>query len=282
MKIGDYLDLLEKMQGERSREVVQAMLRHLAQIHDRIAEPSDREAYEKWVRNLLRPMAKDLGATPAPGEPAERQALRADVFEALARAGRDPELVEQARVTAEKYMSSPDSVNAELASRALIVAGQNGNAMLYEQYVRHLKTAKTPEEYYNYLFALGEFPQPELAKKTFDLVLSDQVKNQDMFALGIVMQNYEAQTAAWQLFKDDFPAILKKMDPSTAVGLAQVSGVFCDAKLRDDSQKFFAEQKLPGTDRILQNGKEQVDACIELRAKQTQNLAAYLGKEARR
>jgi aminopeptidase N/puromycin-sensitive aminopeptidase len=280
MKIGDYLDLLEKMQGERSREVVQAMLSHLTQIHDRIADTADREAYEKWVRNFLKPMAKDLGPAPLPGEPVERQALRADVFEVLARAGRDPELVEQARVTAQKYMSSPGSVDAELASKALIVAAQNGNTSLYEEYVQHLKSAKTPEEYYNYLFALGAFPEPQLAKKTFDLVLSDQVKNQDMFALTTVLQNYETQTAAWELFKDDFPAILKKMDPSTAVGLAQMSGVFCDAKLRDDSQKFFAEQKLPGTERILQNGKERVNACIELRTMQTRNLAEYLGKEA--
>jgi len=108
------------------------------------------------------------------------------------------------------------------------------------------------------------------------------VKNQDMFALGTVLQNYETQTAAWQLFKDDFPAILKKADPSAAVGLARVSGVFCDAKLRDDSQRFFAQQNLPGTERILQNGKEQVNACIELRTMQAQNLAAYLGKEARK
>jgi hypothetical protein len=178
----------------------------------------------------------------------------------------------------EKYMSSPDSVNAELASKALLVAARNGDAALYGKYVQHLKTAKTPEEYYNYLLTLGEFPQPDLAKKTFDLMLSDQVKNQDMFALVFVLRNYEIQTTAWELFESDFPAILNKVDPSTAVGLAQVSGVFCDAKLRDDSQKFFAEQKLPGTERILQNGKEQVNACIGLREAQEKNLSAYLGK----
>jgi len=44
--------------------------------------------HEKWVRNFLKPMAKDLGPTPVPGEPAERQGLRADVFAVLTRAGR--------------------------------------------------------------------------------------------------------------------------------------------------------------------------------------------------
>ena len=55
-----------------------------------------------------------------------------------------------------------------------------------------------------------------------------------------------------------------------------------EAKPRDDSQKFFADQKLPGTERILQNAKEPVNACIELRTMQTRNLAEYLGKEASR
>ncbi|MGA8101198.1 MAG: hypothetical protein WB869_03530, partial [Candidatus Acidiferrales bacterium] len=61
--------------------------------------------------------------------------------------------------------------------------------------------------------------------------------------------------------------------------LGNVSGVFCDAKLRDDSQNFFAEQKLPGTQRLLENTKDTVNACIELRDLQQKNLSAYLAKQ---
>ena len=46
-----------------------------------------------------------------------------------------------------------------------------------DQYLAHLKTAKTPEEYGIYLEALGFFPEPALAKRTFDLVLGAEVKN---------------------------------------------------------------------------------------------------------
>ena len=67
---------------------------------------------------------------------------------------------------------------------------------------------------------------------------------------------------------------MKKIDATDAVYLAQVAGVFCDPKLRDDSQKFFDEQKLPGSQRILQNAKDQVNACIQVRDLQQQNLAA--------
>jgi aminopeptidase N len=276
LNIADYLNLLQKMQAERSREVLQVMGGHIPEIHDNFVAPQDRPAFEKWVRDLLQPLAKDLGPTPVAGEPAERQALRGDVFIVLALYGRDPELIEKARVIAEQYMKAPESVPPDLAGKALVIAAMNGDAALYDQYVAHLKTANTPEEYGSYLQSLGMFPQKDLAKRTFDLVLGPDVKNQDMYALYSPLTNYEVQPVAWDLFKNDFPAIIKKVDGPDAVGFAQVASIFCDATLRDDSQKFFAEQKLPGTERILQNAKDQVNSCIQVRDLQQKNLSTYL------
>ena len=278
LKIGDYLALLQKMQGERSREVVQVMIGHIPEIHDHFVSEADRPALEKWVRDLLQPMAKDLGETPVAGEPVERQALRADVFAMLAQYGRDPELIEKARATVDQYMKAPQSVDAGLAGKALQIAAQNGDASLYNKYVAHLETAKTPEEHDFYLQTLGAFPQPVLAKRTFDLLLGPDVKSQDMFALFSPLTNYAVQPVAWELFKSDFAAIMNKIGASDAVVLAQVAGVFCDEKLRDDSQKFFAEQNLPGTQRILENGKDTVNACIQVRDLQQKNLSPYLAK----
>jgi aminopeptidase N len=276
MKIGDYLNLLQEMQAERSREVVLSMIAHIPEIHDHFVSAADRPAFEKWVRDFLRPIAADLGDAPVAGEPAERQALRGDVFGMLARFGRDPELIARARATADQYMKDPQSVNPELAGKALTISAMNGDTALYDQFVAHLKTAKTPEEYGFYLQALGFFPEKTLAKRTFDLFLGPDVKNQDLFALSSSVVNYETQSEAWELFKVDFPAILKKVDAPDAVYLAQLAGVFCDAGLRDDSQKFFAEQNLPGTKRILQNAQDQVNACIQVRDLQQKNLSAYL------
>jgi len=276
MRIGDYLDLLEKMKGERTREVVQAMVRRIGEIHDQFVRPEERPALEKWVREWLAPLAKDLGDSPVVGESAERQALRTDVFDTLARYGKDPQAIAKARAIADQYMQAPDGVESGLAGKALVITAMNGDAALYDRYVAHLKTAKTPEEYGFYLRALGMFPEAALAKRTFDLVLSPQVKNQDMFALYFPLINYRVQPEAWTLFKTDFPSIMKKIDASDAVGFAQVASVFCDPLLRDDSQKFFAEQKLPGTERILENGKDQVNACIQVKHLQQKNLTEYL------
>ena len=159
--------------------------------------------FEAWVRNFLRPMAAELGSEPAPGETPERAALRSDVFGTLALYGRDPELIAKSRAIAEAYMKDPQSVDEALAGNALAIAAANGDAALYDKWMEHLKTAKTPEEYYAYFGTLGLFPDPALTKRTFDFMLSPAVKNQDLYFLGGVFQNYHTQETAWNLFKAD-------------------------------------------------------------------------------
>jgi hypothetical protein len=141
-----------------------------------------------------------------------------------------------------------------------------------------MKTAKTPEEYYNYFGALGQFPSAALAKRTIEFALSPEVKNQDLFYVAGVLTNVDTQAAAWELFKSNVPALKEKAGESLSGGFPTLAGVFCDAKLRDDSQEFFASQNLPGSERPLQNAKDEVNACIELRSLQQANLSGYLKK----
>jgi aminopeptidase N len=278
LNIGDYLGTLEKMKGERSRALVGVMTGRFGDIHDTLVAAADRTAFEKWVRGYLRSMATELGETPAPGESDDKRALRSDVFATLAIYGRDPQLLARSRILVEQYMRDPNSVEAALAGNALVVSALDGNAELYDRYLAHMKTAKTPEEYYNYFGALSQFPSAELAKRTFELALSPEVKSQDLFFIGGLLGNIETQTMAWELFKSNFQALNAKAGESLSGGFVSVAGVFCDEKLRDDAQDFFVAQNLPGTERLLRNAKDSVNACIELRSLQQANLSAYLKK----
>ncbi|MGC2528212.1 MAG: M1 family metallopeptidase [Candidatus Acidiferrum sp.] len=276
LNIADFLGTLEKMKGERTRATVAAMTEHFAGIHDYIVSDADRAAFEQWVRNLLKPMAADLGETPASGDSDDKRGLRSDVFATLATYGRDPQLIERSRAIVEQYMKDPASVDGAIAGNALSVAALVGNTDLYDRYLAQLKSAKTPEEYYNYFHALGQFPSADLAKRTIEFALGPDVKNQDLDLVVAPLQNVNTQAAAWELFKTSFKAITAKGDASLGEGIAEVAGVFCDGKLRDDAQEFFAAQNLPGSERILQNAKDRVNACIEFRSLQQSNLSEYL------
>jgi aminopeptidase N len=276
LKVGDYLDVLEKMKSERTRAVVNAITNRFSELHDYVVASADRPALEKWIRDFLRPIANELGDAPVPGEPDDKRALRSDVFAALATYGRDPQDLAESRTLVEQYMRDPVSVDASLAKSALNISALTGDAALYERYVEHMKTAKTPEEYYSYFVALGRFPETELTRRTFALVLSPEIKNQDLYLLGNAFANPGTQAAAWELLKANYDALVAKAGTDLGGGFVDFAGHFCDEQLRDDAQDFFASKNIPGAERQLQNAKDQVNNCIQLRRLQQSNLSAYL------
>jgi aminopeptidase N len=279
LNIGEFLKTLQALQGEQTPAVIETALGYFATIHGQIASQAEQPGFEQWVRESLRPVAANLGADPVPGEPDERRALRSQVLVVLAIDGKDPDAIAKLRGVTDMYMQNPASVDANLAPNALAVAARNGDASLYDKYMAHLKTAKTPEEYYTFFGALNDFPDPALARRTHEFMLTPAVRNQDLNFGGLIA-NDKTQTVAWEWFKAHFAEIKQKEGASIGgASFVGIAGQFCDAELRDDSQQFFASQNIQGAERPLRNAKDRTNACIELRATQRPNLAAFLGKQ---
>ena len=302
LKVGDYLAASQNFQGDRNRAVIGEVIGVIPRIHDAIASPADRPAFEAWVRKFLGPIASDLEKdTPArpewseippqgtrippmPGMPLqisaeERAALRTDVLNMLTAYGDDPELNAKAFDTVDAYMKDPSSVDTQRARAALRIVAHKGDAALYDRYMEHIKSAKAPEEYYSYFFALTAFRDPELTKRTFEFVLSPAVRNQDMGLINGLFGDDTTQVTAWELLKLHFNDLKAKEGAQIGgAGLASIAGQFCDAKMRDESQEFFAAQNIPGAERPLRNAKDRVNSCIALRSLQQNNLAEYLKK----
>jgi aminopeptidase N len=276
--IGDFLSGLAGFQSEKERAVVEALLTHMSAIHDRIVSPADQPAFEAWLRSFLAPIMHELGTDAVPGEPGERQELRSEIIAVLSIFGRQPELIARSRSTVEAYMKDSASVSDSMARTAVAIAALNGDAALYDKYVEHLKTAKTPDEYNIYLMGLTLFTEPALARRTIDLILSPTVKAQNVGYVGGLFAKPETQTAAWEYFKIHFKELHDKAGAGPGSGMVGIAAQFCDAQLRDDSQRFFASQNLPGTERPLRNALDRVNACIELKTLQQANLSAFLKK----
>ena len=59
-------------------------------------------------------------------------------------------------------------MDRELAFGAFGVAALNGDQAFYDKLMAALKNPKSPEEYYLYLFTLGQFGNPALLTRTLD------------------------------------------------------------------------------------------------------------------
>ena len=277
-QIGDYLALAEGLQADHTRAVVEQITQQLEYISDRLVTDNDRKSYELWIRRLLTPMAKELGWQPTPGENDETKTLRAAVLHALGYAGRDPEALAEARKVTEKALEDPGSVDHTIAFTAFSLAARDGDQVLYDKVMDHLqKRGASLEDYYLYFSALSKFSDPKLLERTLEYAVTPAVRTQDTLGLiSAVMQNPAGTKVAWDFVRSHWSDLEKVGGGFTSGEVVAATGAFCEARLRDEVESFFADHKVPTAERTLKQSVERMNYCVDLKSQQTPQLSSWL------
>lgn len=277
-QIGDYLALAEGLQDDRTRAVVEEVTSQLEYISDYLVTDSDREGYERWVRQMLRPAAKELGWQPRASESDETQALRCQVMHALGYAGRDPEVLAEARKLTEQGLEDPTSVNRTVAFTAFSLAAHNGDAALYDKIMRHLqKRGASLEEYYLYFKSLAQFSDPRLLQRTLEYAVSSSVRTQDTLGLvASVMKNPKGTRLAWDFVRSHWSELDNVGGGFTSGEVVAATSAFCEAGMRDEVAAFFSLHKVPTAERTLKQSIERMNHCVDLKSRQTRELSSWL------
>ena len=277
--VGDYLTFAQGVQSDRNRAVLEDVLGYLNYIGRHLVSDNDRDAYRAWMRQLLAPTMKEVGWEPQPGESDEQRTLRSRVFNALGYDGRDPETLEEARKIADKALADPASVDSELAGGAFALAALNGDSAFYDRVMAAGKSAKSPEQYYTYLFTLPHFSDQKLLERTLDFAVSPDVRSQDALQLvGAVMDNPAGEKLTWDFIQSHWDAIAKAGGPFASAEVVQATSVFCDAGMRDQVTEFFSAHKVEAAERSYKQSIERINNCIDLKSQQEPLLASWLGK----
>jgi aminopeptidase N len=272
--IGDFLSLVEGLKGDRRLPVVNTYADRLGIIDNNMVSDSEQASYRAWVRDLLRPMAKELGWQPVAGEGVEQPGMRSTVLSTLGRVGRDPEVLSTARDLVHRYLADPLSIDPSIADTVVNLAALEGDARLYDEFLAATKTAKSPEEYYRFLSALARFSDPALLHRTLDFALTADVRGQDFSQLlGAVMANPAGSDLAWNFDRKRWSEITLKPPGNAAGRVLGSTSVFCDAKHEQEVKDFFTEQKSDSN--AIQKAVEDIGSCAEVRSVQQPNTAAW-------
>jgi aminopeptidase N len=275
--IGDYLALAEGLQSDRSGAVLGEILTQLIYISNHLVTDDDREAYDVWLRQLLTPVAQDVGWQSKPGENEDRSTVRARLLTALGYVARDPQVIEVAKKLANQYLTDPSSVDHEIAIPALQIAARDGDQSLYERIMADLKSAKTPESYFADIFALNRFSDPKLVEKTLDYAISPQMRSQDApYLISGLMQNPAVERQAWSFVQTHWENIQNLGGAFAGGAIVQATSGFCDSGMRDEVQAFFTSHPAPAAERSLKQSVEQMNYCVDLKAQQGPKLASWL------
>lgn len=277
-QIGDYLTLAEGVQSDRTRAVLAQVTAKIEYISNYLVSDADREGYEQWVRRLLTPVATELGWQPKPGESDETKSLRAHVLHTLGYAGRDPEILAEARKLTERALQDPASIDPTVAFAVFSLAAENGDAALYDEVMAKLQAKGTGlESYYLYFQTLSKFRDPKLLERTLDYAVSPAVRSQDTLSMiSAVMRNPAGAKLAWDFVRDHWGDVEKVGGGFTSGEVVAATSVFCEAGMHEQVQDFFALHKVPTAERTLRQSLESIHNCADLRSRQTPELSAWL------
>ena len=277
-RIGDYLALAEGLQPDRTRAVVTEMTAKIEYIGDYLVSDSDRAAYQQWVRRLLSPLAEELGWQPARGESDEVRSMRARVLHALGYAGQDPQIIAQAQALTAKALRDPRALDPTVAVAAFALAAENGDAALYDQIMAKLQGSNASlEDYYLYFRTLSKFRDRKLLQRTLEYAISPAVRSQDTLGLiAAVMKNPTGTALAWNFVGHHWAEIAKVGGGFTSAEVVAATSAFCDERMHDEVQGFFAAHAVPAAARTLKQSLESIHECTDLKSSQTRELSAWL------
>jgi aminopeptidase N/puromycin-sensitive aminopeptidase len=279
--VGDYLNLAAAVRDDTSPFVIDTVTTAVRSIDQQVAStPQEHAQLAAWVRKNFAPALSRLGL-PAPGDVADRDLLRATLFELLGDIGADPQIIHQALQISQQYLRRPASVDATLAARALKVAAQNGDSAFFAQLQEVSQTSGDPQLRNEALQALARFRDPALVIRAMDYAMSAKVRNQDAVHLvRIEMSDRRTRDTAWQWVQQNWPQVETQITTWAGGTLVESTGNFCSADRSSQVADFLEDHKVLASARALDRARDNITDCVDLRASQGSNLSQWLRAEA--
>jgi aminopeptidase N len=281
--VGSYLALGNQLQNTPGYVLLENFFDHLEFVYNELVAPTDRPAFQAWLRRSFSPLLQQLGYEARPSDTPEQKQKRAILFFALGNIGADPQVIAKSNQLLQQYIKDPASVDGTLARAAVAVAARHGDAALYNQYKAQLQKQLPPEQYYRFFYALGDFSDPALAQQTLDWTLTAEVRGQDIYLLQGLVGNPQTRDLAWEFVRQHYDEINKKTGGGLG-GIGVFLGIadsFCDAQKRDEVVQFFQQHPMPGTERNQKEAIETINSCISLRGQQQTKLSAWLKQNSK-
>jgi aminopeptidase N len=275
--VGVPLDVAQALAADPTSSVIQTVGDALGAI-DEIASEETKPQYRAWVAQTFKPALERVGWTPTAGENDDRKELRSALIRLVAGIGHDPASRARARTLVARYLEHPATLDATIADRLIGIAAEDGDAALFDRIHAKWQAASAPEERDRLLLTLARFKDPALARRAFDLALSDKVRVQDTaIFLGTALGGPAGRTTVWPLVRDRWDDVKKHLDafggPAYVVG--GLRG-YCDDAVASEIEQFFKAHPMEGAERTLQQSLERIRSCAALERAQQDKLSSWL------
>ncbi len=279
---GDYLRILNAFAGDPEPEVVSAVLTGLGRVELAFVPDGLRDQFAAYVRSTLRPVLERFGRERREGEEETVSVLRSRLMEWLGDQGRDPEIRSFARGLADRYLKDPVSVDPSLAAAALRIAALDGDRELFEAYRKSFESALDPVDRARFLSGLASFTRPELREAALAYTLEGPLRPNELFTIpGGGGESEATRDRSFEWLRANYRNLTSRLPEMFAAFLPFAAGG-CSEERLESGRAFFSEPEhiVDGTDANLAKVADQVRDCLNLRRREGERVAAYLGARA--
>ena len=276
-KAGDFLDLAATLKDDDSAGVLGIIANGVGTVWTRVAQTdTERKELSAWADRIFAPRLAGLGEAKDNDAP-ERKVLRANLLQMVGGIGEDPAVIAQSRQIADRYLASPDKVDATLGDAALSVAAAHGDSTFFDQLQKTAETSSDPSIAETALYELSRFRDPELLRRALDYAASGKVRNQDSVGLFAgALTRVQTQETAWQYIEQNWPKVKAQFTTYSGGALVGSTGAFCSTEKRDAVKQFFTTHPVSASAAALQRSQNAISDCVALRAEQSGNLEQWL------
>jgi hypothetical protein len=206
--VAGYLELARRLPVEAEPAVWRGLIQILGDIDTLYRGSPRRPAFRAYARATLAPLFVRVGWEAQPAEADNVAVLREDLLNILGRLEDSAVLIE-ARRRFKGFLQHPSSLSGELFRSTMQIVGKYADAMTYEIIRGLAGNANNSTEKKLLYVSLASAQDFELARRTLDIALSDEVPS----AVGLSMITqvaFEQPDLAWQFGMDNWDKIQDK------------------------------------------------------------------------
>ncbi|POY75780.1 hypothetical protein BMF94_1093 [Rhodotorula taiwanensis] len=281
-KTSGSLELLAQMKGEEENLVWQEIATGLGSIVSTWWEqPEDvREAISKFRRELFKPVAQRLGYDFKETDDADTTELRTTAISVLAAAGDEETLAEYRRRFSTFIEKNDDSeIPGDLKTSIYSQSVRFGGEKEYEKVLEVYQNPPTPAHKSSAIAALCSPEKPELVDRTITMLMTGDVKNQDMGSfVAYLGRNRAAKRKVWECFQENFDGIMLRFKGNFSIGNI-VKYSFMTLTSEKDAQQieeFFKDKDTSAFNQPLSQGLDAVRAKAKWLERDAKDVEQWL------
>jgi mevalonate kinase len=281
LPLGTALALAPNLARDSSRRVVVKTMEITTDPKGNLVPPDLLSHYHRYLEDLYGQRARQLGWNAKPGESEDDRLLRPQILDVVANQAEDPGLVAQAKSLALAWLDDRKVIAPEMVASVLNTAARHGDRALFDRLRATAKEEKDEDIQRSLLYALGSFPQPEIAKMALLIVLTDEFDSRQSLAiLRAARQSPTTRDLAYDFVKQNWDALIAKLPADFGAYMPNVASAFCDEQHRHDAAAFFEGRstKYTGGPRNLAQTLEGIDLCVAYKKVQQPSLVEFLAR----